>query len=120
MRIKKFGMAMLAVVLMLGLCACDGNDRQDAADNDKKEIRIACMETSEALVDFVAPLMEEKGYTLEYQVFGDNVDMISAANDDSIDGVLVYKPFLERCNSVNNGDLVMLQPYAYTSYIKGK
>lgn len=121
MKMKKISMVMLAAALTFSLCACGGNGdaAQDSADdNEKKEIHIACVETSQALVDFVVPMMEEKGYTMEYEVFDNNMNTLSAVNDGSMDGVfVVHKPFMESFNAANNGDLVMLQPYVYTSYM---
>lgn len=62
--------------------------------------------------------MEEQGYTVEYQVFDNNMNTLVACNDGSVDAVfVVHKPFMESFNEGNDADLVMLEPYVYTSYM---
>lgn len=119
MKLKKLMMVVMIVAMSLALCACSSDsDAGNAGDNDKKEVHIACVETTQALVDKVVPLMEAKGYTMDYEVFDNNMNTLTACYDGSVDGVfVVHKPFMESFNQANNGDLVMLQPYVYTSYM---
>ncbi len=91
-------------------------EETQTVENDKKDINIACVETTQALVDKVVPLMEEMGYNMTYQVFDNNMNTLVACNDGSVDGVfVVHRPFMESFNEANNGDLVMVEPYIYTS-----
>jgi D-methionine transport system substrate-binding protein len=110
----------LALVLLVGIslavtgCSSDGKsgDAKNAAK--KTEITIACAETTQALVAAVVPVMAEKGYKVTYKVFDNNKNTLVAANDGSIDSVMVvHKPFMESFNKANNGDLVMVKPYLY-------
>lgn len=107
--------------MCFSLAACGGNDSGDGGDaqgEDKKEITVACTETTQALVDKAASVMEEQGYTVEYQVFDNNMNTLVACNDGSVDAVfVVHKPFMESFNEGNDADLVMLEPYVYTSYM---
>ena len=118
MKLKKIGVLVLAMAMGLGLTACGGDDQQTGGDTEKKDITIACVETTQALVDEVVPIMAEKGYTVTYEVFDNNMNTLTACNDGSIDSVfVVHKPFMESFNAANSGDLVMLEPYIYTSYM---
>jgi D-methionine transport system substrate-binding protein len=118
MKLKKIGVLVLTVAMGLALTACGGDDQSAGGDADKKEITVACVETSQALVDAVVPIMAEQGYTVTYEVFDNNMNTLSACNDGSVDSVfVVHKPFMESFNSANNGDLVMMEPYIYTSYM---
>lgn len=117
MNFKKLGLAVLLGISMMAMAGCGSSDKAgDAKDTGKKkEITIACAETTQAMVAEVVPVMAEKGYKVTYKVFDNNVNTLVAANDGSVDCVLVvHKPFMESFNQANKGDLVMVQPYLYT------
>lgn len=113
MKIKKLGIVIMTVAMCASLFACGKSDEK--AD-EKKEINVACVETTQALVEETVPVMEEQGYTVKYQVFDNNMNTLAACNDGSVDAVfVVHKPFMESFNAGNDGDLVMIEPYVYTS-----
>ena len=102
----------MIMIMCASLFAC-GKSGGDA--EEKKEINIACAETTQALVEKIVPVMAEKGYKVEYKVFDNNMNTLVACNDASVDAVfVVHKPFMESFNEGNSGDLVMLEPYVYT------
>ena len=123
MKSKKIALLALTAALVFALSGC-GNTATDPGESTpeqtgqdtKTEINIACVETTQALVDAVVPVMEEKGYTLTYTLFDNNMNTLTATNDGSVDGVfVVHKAFMDSFNQANSADLVMLEPYVYTS-----
>lgn len=104
---RKFAFA----AALIALSVCFGS----ASAAEKKDITIACVETTQAMVDKVVPVLKNKGYNVTYTVFDNNMNTLVACNDGSVDGVfVVHKPFMESFNAANNADLVMLEPYIYT------
>lgn len=117
MNFKRLRLVLLLVISILALAGCNNGDKSDGGKSaaKKTDITIACAETTQALVDAVVPVMAEKGYNVTYKLFDNNKNTLVAANDGSVDSVMVvHKPFMENFNQANNGDLVMLQPYLYT------
>lgn len=116
MSFKKIGLVCVLIVSVLAMVGCGGNKPSDPKSAAKKtEITIACAETTQAMVSAVVPLMAEKGYKVTVKLFDNNKNTLVAANDGSVDAVLVvHKPFMESFNQANKGDLVMVQPYLYT------
>ena len=107
---KRTCMAVLLSVLLLALGVTGCSNKKESV-----EINLACVETTQALVEQAVPLMEAKGYTMTYTMFDNNMNTLTATNDGSVDGVLVvHKPFMESFNKANGADLVMLEPYVYT------
>ena len=119
MKLKKTAIVLMAMLMCVSLFACgnSGDDAKTGGDaEEKKDIKIACVETTQALVEKIVPVMEEQGYNVEYQVFDNNMNTLVACNDGSVDAVfVVHKPFMESFNEGNDGDLVMIEPYVYTS-----
>ena len=76
----------MIMIMCASLFAC-GKSGGDA--EEKKEINIACAETTQALVEKIVPVMEEKGYKVEYKVFDNNMNTLVACNDASVDAVFV-------------------------------
>lgn len=115
MNFKRFGLVVLLCISVAVMAGC-GAKKEDAPKTaDKKEITIACAETTQDLVAAIVPLMAEKGYKVTYKVFDNNKNTLVAANDGSVDAVMVvHRPFMESFNEANKGDLVMLKPYLYT------
>ncbi len=114
---KKMFLMLLLVLLMLSFVGCGAGvseKNEGNVEDEKINITIACAETTQALVDAVVPIMEEKGYHVEYQLFDNNVNTLVATNDGSVDSLfLVHKPFMENFNKSNEGDLVMLEPHIF-------
>ena len=118
---KKWSIAVCLCLSLPVAAGCGGstagkeNKNAAAGTTKKTEITIACAETTQALVAAVVPLMAEKGYKVTYKVFDNNKNTLVAANDGSMDAVMVvHRPFMEMFNKAGNGDLVMLKPYLYT------
>lgn len=116
MKFKKTAAILMAAAMSVSLFACgNSNEKPNEAQGEKKEINLACAETTQALVEKAVPVMEEQGYTVKYQVFDNNMNTLTACNDGSVDAVfVVHKPFMESFNEGNDGKLVMLEPYVYT------
>ena len=116
MSFKKIGLAFLLGVSIVAMTGCGGNKPSDPNSAAKKtDITIACAETTQAMVSAIVPVMAEKGYKVTVKLFDNNKNTLVAANDGSVDAVLVvHKPFMESFNQANKGDLVMVKPYLYT------
>jgi D-methionine transport system substrate-binding protein len=81
----------------------------------EKEFNIACMETTQALVNEAISYMKGKGYNAKYTMFDNNRNTLAALNDGSVDAILaVHKPFMESFNDAIGADLMMAEPYVYT------
>lgn len=122
---KKIGMMLVVLLLMILVAGCSGSSNEEASveeatteesavEKEPLNLVIACAETTQALVDAVIPVMEEKGYQMTYQMFDNNVNTMVATNDESVDGLfLVHKPFMENFNKANDADLVMMEPHVF-------
>ncbi|SFH65762.1 D-methionine transport system substrate-binding protein [Tindallia magadiensis] len=122
---KKVGIMLVVLLLMTLMAGCSGSSNEEvsvedaateesAVEKEPLNLVIACAETTQALVDAVVPVMEEKGYQMTYQMFDNNVNTMVATNDESVDGLfLVHKPFMENFNKANDADLVMLEPHVF-------
>lgn len=110
---KKISILLGCVILILSLASCDQPTREQT--EEKKDIKIACVETTQDLVNAVIPVMKEKGYNVQYELFDNNVNTMIATNDESVDAlVVVHKPFIDNYNQSQGGELTMLEPYIYT------
>lgn len=116
MNLKKIAAVLFLGASIIVAAGCGGGKATDASQAaPKKEITIACAETTQDLVAAIVPVMAEKGYKVTYKLFDNNKNTLVAANDGSVDAVMVvHKPFMESFNKAANGDLVMVQPYLYT------
>lgn len=116
---KRKVFSVLSILLLLGFvvsgCGAQGGGASSGEEPaNKTDITIACAETTQDLVAAAVPVMAEKGYNLTYQLFDNNVNTLVAANDGSVDGVMVvHRPFMENFNASNDGDLVMAEPYIF-------
>lgn len=83
---------------------------------EKKEITINYVETMHGFLDAAKTVMEAQGYKVNLVVISKNRDAIASVNDGSADcAMAVHKMFMESYNKANNGDLVMVEPYAYNA-----
>ena len=108
---KKIIAILLLAFIPVFFAGC-GSTKTD--DNDKKtSITVAVVETSKVPMDEVVNELKDK-YAIELTLFDNNVNAIRAVNDGSADASLaVHKPFMEKFNSENSGDLTMIEPYGY-------
>lgn len=116
MRLFKKSMVVLGIsVLALGFAGCGKKEIKNIeANTSNNKINIGTTETSEPILRAAADLMKEKGYEVEISLFDNNTLCVTAANDGSTDGTFnQHIKFIESFNSANDGDLVMVQPYAY-------
>jgi len=115
---KRFALVATVLVVFLTLTTYgdsnNGFSVANGAEIKKKDISIACAETTQALVAAVVPVMAKKGYNVTYQIFDNNVNTLFAVNDGSLDALmLVHKPFMKIFNDRNKGDLVMIEPHMF-------
>lgn len=108
----------LCLMAILALTAC-GSDKQESApaagsEGVKKTITFGVVEPSLPVLEAALPYIESKGYKLDIHLIEGNVNVIRAVNDGGVEaGLGVHKKFMEKFNADNNGDLVMVTPYAY-------
>ena len=103
---------IITVVMMLGLLAC-GSKKQESAE-DKKEVTVAVTEISEVSLKAAENEFQKRGFKEKLILVDSNVSVLKSVNDGSVDAAMaVHKPFMEKFNKENNGDLVMVQPYTY-------
>ncbi len=103
-------------------CAKKENNKLESDKNnageEKKHIKIVCMESGIPVIERVQKVLEEKGYTTERVLVDLNVPVMEAVQDKSADcGLGVQIKFMQNYNNENNGDLAMQKPYAYYGLI---
>lgn len=105
---KLFLLGLLSMGVVLGLTG------KSPLWAESQKIKFGCVETSLAILEAMIPQLRERGYDIEPVVFDNNVNVIRVLNDGGVQASLgVHKPFMEKFNAENNGDLVMVEPYAY-------
>ena len=103
---------IITVVMMLGLLACSSKKQESA--EDKKEVTVAVTEISEVSLKAAENEFQKRGFKEKLILVDSNVSVLKSVNDGSVDAAMaVHKPFMEKFNKENNGDLVMVQPYTY-------
>lgn len=104
---------MLFIIIMtLGLLGC--NKKETVSAEDKKEISIAVTEISEVSLKAAANEFQKRGFQEKLILVDSNIAVLKSVNDGSVDAAMaVHKPFMEKFNKENNGDLVMVEPYTY-------
>lgn len=115
---KKFKFALITLIAVLLLAACGGNqesesnsDSNSGSANDSKDIKIGA--TSGPYADMVnkaiAPLLEEKGYSVETVEFSDYIQPNHALNNGDLDANLFqHTIYLENFEKENDMDLSAL------------
>lgn len=98
---KKILTLILALTLILTFTACSGG-------TDDKTIVIGATPAPHAeILEFVKPILEKEGYTLEIKVFTDYVLPNNALNSKELDAnFFQHKPYLDNFNEKNGADLV--------------
>ena len=100
------------MVLILGLVGC--NSKKEVPASEKKEITVAVTEISEVSLKAAESEFQKRGFTEKLILVDSNIAVLKSVNDGSVDAAMaVHKPFMEKFNKENNGDLVMVQPYTY-------
>lgn len=96
---------VLAGALTLGLVGCGGSTEKK---EDDKVITIAVSAVPhEEIVKAIKPLVEEKGYTLDVQVFDDYDPQNTAVYDEQVDAnYFQHIAYLNETNSAKGYDLV--------------
>lgn len=102
---------ILLVSLSLVLTGC-GEKSEEVGE--KKELELVCMESSLPILERVKTVMEEKGYKVNISLVDLNVPVMESVQDKSADaGLGVHIKFMGKYNNDNNGELDMVEPYAY-------
>lgn len=110
---KKLVAGLSCFLIMLGLAGCDNADKSSEA-----KLKIACNEVSCAILQPGLGWIAEHGLNVELVMMDNNVNIIRAINDGSVDaGVGVHSKFMDNFNKQNNGKLVMVEPYPFTTGI---
>lgn len=108
---KKIKIVTSLLIIMLVMVGCKN---KETASDDKKDIKVAVVETTKVPMDVVKKELEKDGYNVEIVVFDANRNVIKAVDDKSVDAALgVHKGFMEVYNKENKAKLVMQEPYAY-------
>lgn len=102
---------LFIIIMTLSLLGCN---KKETAAEDKKEISIAVTEISEVSIKAAADEFQKRGFEEKLVLVDSNVGVLKSVNDGSVDAAMaVHKPFMEKFNKENNGDLVMVEPYTY-------
>ena len=103
---------LFIMVMVLSLLGC--KDKKAVSSADKKEISIAVTEISEVSLKAAENEFQKRGFQEKLILVDSNVSVLKSVNDGSVDAAMaVHKPFMEKFNKENNGDLVMVKPYTY-------
>lgn len=120
---KKIVLAAVLMMTTLMMAAC-GSSNKEAAETDttsaatekteKKKIKIACNQVSEASLKAAETSMKEAGYEPEFVVFSNNIEALQAVNDGNVDASFAqHEPFMKIFNEQKGGDLAMVTPHVY-------
>lgn len=110
---KKFASVIIAVLVVSLLLVFAGCQSTQA-----KTIKVGASSTPHAeILEFVKPLLEKEGYTLEIKVFDDYVLPNTATEDGELDAnYFQHKPYLDDFNAKNGTHLVSVAPIHYEPY----
>lgn len=114
MKIKKKNI-ILTIILTFALIlpACTSKKTLEEPE-EKKDLTLVCMESSLPILERVKTVMEKDGYKVDISLVDMNVPVMEAVQDKSADsGLGVHIKFMEKYNHDNNGELEMVEPYAY-------
>lgn len=86
MKMRSLLGAVAAVALAVGLAACSAPAGEAGGDDgQKKEVTVGILSREEPEIRKVAEYLETKGYTMNIEVFSDNIALNRATADGSID-----------------------------------
>ncbi|MTH45719.1 MetQ/NlpA family ABC transporter substrate-binding protein [Intestinirhabdus alba] len=112
---RKIVLLTLSIFFAALIAGCDNNK---SAETDKSALTVACTEITETILSPALPLLKEQGLNVKLVIVDNNVNVIQAVNDGSVDaGLGVHIKFMENFNTKNNGKLTMVKPYPFTTGI---
>ncbi|MFD1801088.1 MetQ/NlpA family ABC transporter substrate-binding protein [Mixta tenebrionis] len=111
---RKIVVLALSLFASLILTACDRKNADVSAEN----VKVACTEITERILAPALPLLKEKGFNIETVIVDNNVNVLRAINDASVDaGLGVHIKFMQSFNQKSHGQLAMVKPYPFTTGI---
>jgi D-methionine transport system substrate-binding protein len=116
---KKIWLLFALICATFSLTACDNKSPVNSASQPSAApIKVACTEVMETIVSPALPWLKERGLNVQLVIVDNNVNVIRAVNDGSVDaGLGVHIKFMENFNRQNNGKLAMVAPYPFTTGI---
>ena len=111
---RKFIIAVLTLIFALALTAC-GSDKKE---NDGKTIKVGANIVPHAeILEYVKPILKEKGYTLEIVKLEDSITPNTGVIEGSLDAnYFQHVPYLEQFNKENKSDLVSIGAIHYEPF----
>ena len=125
MKFKKILATVLSGVLALSIVGC--GSKGDTSSNDDKKIVVGATAVPHAeILEYIKPLLEEKGYKLEVKTFDDYSLLNPAVDEGSLDAnFFQHIPYLEESIEAKGYDLdytikVHIEPMAlYSKKVSG-
>ena len=113
---KKFLIAAITLIFTLALVGC-GKDKNSAA-SDSKTIKVGANIVPHAeILEYVKPILKEKGYTLEIVQLEDSITPNTGVIEGSLDAnYFQHVPYLEQFNKENGSDLVSIGAIHYEPF----
>ena len=119
--LKRLVCVLGLAVLCMSLAACSSNTapsehasqaNSQAAQPEKKEIKIACLSTFEPMIEWLHDGLAPLGYDVKTVMFDANQLPATALKDGDVDGLIHnHLPWIMTFNKQNNCDLQMPKPY---------
>jgi D-methionine transport system substrate-binding protein len=90
---RKIVLLTLSIFFAALIAGCDNNK---SAETDKSALTVACTEITETILSPALPLLKEQGLNVKLVIVDNNVNVIQAVNDGSVDaGLGVHIKFME-------------------------
>ena len=111
---RKILLAVLTLVFALALTAC-GKDKKEA---DSKTIKVGANIVPHAeILEYVKPILKEKGYTLEIVKLEDSITPNTGVIEGSLDAnYFQHVPYLDQFNKENGSDLISIGAIHYEPF----
>lgn len=121
--LKNLVCILFVAILSISLVGCSSNTAEkantagsQAAQSEKKVIKIACVSTIEPIVGWLQEGMAPLGYDVQTIMFDANQLPATALKDGEVEGLITnHLPWIQTFNKENNCDLQMPKPYTYYS-----
>ena len=113
---KRFLIAAITLIFTLALVGCGKDDKSAASDG--KTIKVGANIVPHAeILEYVKPLLKEKGYTLEIVKLEDSITPNTGVIEGSLDAnYFQHVPYLEQFNKENKSDLVSVGAIHYEPF----